>query len=107
LPSDENAQVTPKTPAGQSQATPPPVQTALARQVYLQLAAYDSAEMADDLKARLLLMGLDPITQRVELADKRIVHRIRIGPFTDSENLKAMRARLISSGFPNPQEVSN
>ena len=108
LPSGENAPVTPLPPAGQSQpqTTAPPVQTPPAKQMYLQLAAFENAEQADDLKARLLLMGLDPVTQRAQLPDGRIVHRIRVAPFTDRDDLKAMRARLVSSGF-SADEVSN
>ena len=112
LPTGENAPVAPPTPTEQKQAPPQPQpQTAtppasLERQTYLQLAAFENAEQADDLKARLLLMGLDPITQRAQLPDKRIVHRIRVGPFTNREDLKAMRDRLVSSGF-SAEEISN
>jgi cell division protein FtsN len=110
LPTGENAPVAPPTPAGQPHPSPQtpatPTQTAPMKQVYLQLAAYESAEQADDLKARLILMGLEPVTQRAQLPDGRVVHRIRVGPFTDRENLKAMRTRLASSGF-STDEVSN
>jgi len=104
--------VTPPAPAEQApHALPPQVAVPAAaapldRQVYLQLAAFENASQADDLRVRLVLMGLDPITQRVQLADGRVVHRIRVGPFTDREDLKAMRARLASGGF-NADEVSN
>ncbi|MCL2162043.1 MAG: SPOR domain-containing protein [Betaproteobacteria bacterium] len=107
LPSGENAP--PPTPAGQVQppATAPTVQAPLDKQVYLQLESFENAVQADDLRARLLLMGLDRIiTQRAQLDDGRVVHRIRVGPFTDREDLKAMRARLVSSGF-NAIEVVN
>lgn len=115
LPSGENAPIASPAPAGSPQSSqiqqprivaPPPVQTALDKQVYLQLASFENAEQADDLKARLLLMGLDPITQRAQLANGRIVHRIRVGPFSNREDLKAMRSRLVSNGF-NAEEVSN
>ncbi|MDR2015353.1 MAG: SPOR domain-containing protein [Azoarcus sp.] len=114
LPSGENTPVTPPTPtptpAERTQPSPQttavPAQAAPMKQAYLQLAAFENAEQADDLKARLILMGLEPITQRAQLADGRVVHRIRVGPFTDREDLKAMRARLASSGF-SAEEVSN
>jgi cell division protein FtsN len=108
LPTD--TPVAPPTPAEQAQPSPQapaaPAQTAPMKQVYLQLAAFESAEQADDLKARLILMGLEPITQRAQLPDGRVVHRIRVGPFTDREDLKAMRTRLASSGF-SAEEISN
>ncbi|MCL1825691.1 MAG: SPOR domain-containing protein [Betaproteobacteria bacterium] len=110
LPNGENAPpVATPTPAGQPQPQPaaPPAQAAPAKQMYLQLAAFENAEQVDDLRARLLLMGLDRIvTQRAQLSDGRVVHRIRVGPFTDREDLKAMRARLLSGGF-SAEEVSN
>jgi cell division protein FtsN len=110
LPTGENAPLTPQTPAGQAQPSPQapaaPAQAAPMKQAYLQLAAFESAEQADDLKARLILMGLEPITQRAQLPDGRVVHRIRVGPFTDREDLKAMRARLSSNGF-GAEEISN
>ena len=110
LPNGENAPVMPPTPAGHAQPSPQsasaPAQTAPAKQMYLQLAAFENAEQADDLKARLLLMGLDPVTQRAQLPDGRIVHRIRVGPYADRDDLKAMRARLVSNGF-SAEEVSN
>jgi cell division protein FtsN len=108
LPTDTPAP--PPTPVEQVQPSPhppaAPAQTAPIKQTYLQLAAFENAEQADDLKARLILMGLEPITQRAQLPDGRVVHRIRVGPFTDRENLKAMRARLVSSGF-SAEEISN
>jgi len=107
LPSGENTPVTPPAPVGQTQSVTPSAQVSPEKQMYLQLAAFENAEQADDLKARLLLMGLDRIvTQRAQLSDGRVVHRIRIGPFSDREDLKAMRARLVSSGF-SADEVSN
>ncbi len=106
LPNGAPAVQTP-TPAEQPRAAAPPVQASLDRQMYLQLAAFENAAQADDLRARLLLMGLDRIImQRAQLDDGRVVHRIRVGPFTDRDDLKAMRARLISSGF-SADEVSN
>jgi len=115
LPGGTPTTQTPTTPATSTTSTPPepqrttapPAQASLDKQVYLQLAAFENAGQADDLRARLLLMGLDRIImQRVQLDDGRIVHRIRVGPFTDRDDLKAMRTRLISSGF-SADEVSN
>ncbi|MDR0702244.1 MAG: SPOR domain-containing protein [Azoarcus sp.] len=100
LPKGESAPVTP--PPAQvaaQQQTPVTPQQPLEKTVYLQLGAFENAEQADDLKAQLLLMGLEPVTQRAQLPDGRVVHRIRVGPFNDRESVKAMRARLSSNGF--------
>ncbi|MDR1423054.1 MAG: SPOR domain-containing protein [Azoarcus sp.] len=110
LPQGENAPVA--TPAPNSAAVPPPpappsrppAESSAAKPIYLQLASFENAEQADDLMARLVLMGLEPVTQRAQLPDDRVVHRIRIGPFSDPEDVKAVRARLSRDGF-NPVEV--
>jgi len=107
LPRGENTAAA--TPAPEpATVTPPPARptpaSSVAKPIYLQLASFESAEQADDLMARLVLMGLEPVTQRAQLPDNRVVHRIRIGPFSDPEDVKAMRARLLRDGF-NPVEV--
>ncbi|MDR1462752.1 MAG: SPOR domain-containing protein, partial [Azoarcus sp.] len=101
LPKGESAPVT--QPAAAEPQNPPQTPVAAAQKpqektVYLQLGAFENAEQADDLKAQLLLMGLEPVTQRAQLPDGRVVHRIRVGPFNDQEDVKAMRARLSSNG---------
>jgi cell division protein FtsN len=103
-------------PSGEPASTPspvppppsaPPVQSPAEKPMYLQLGAFENAQQADDIRVQLVLLGLDRIvTQRTQLADGRVVHRIRIGPFTNREDLKAMRARVVSNGF-SPDEVSN
>lgn len=101
LPKGDQAPLPPATPP-----VPPPPAEKLAKPIYLQLAAFTRAEPADDLKAQLLLMGLDPVTQRAELPDGQTVHRIRLGPFYSREDVKNMRTRLSSNGM-NAEEVSN
>ena len=115
LPKGESAPVTPPaaTAQGQPPRQPPPAPAARPpekppeKPVYLQLAAFENAEQADDLKAQLLLMGLEPVTQRAQLPDGRVVHRIRVGPFSSREDLKAMRSRLASNGFTADEVPSN
>ncbi|MDR3087689.1 MAG: SPOR domain-containing protein [Azoarcus sp.] len=93
-------------PVPMSAPATPPAQAATGKALYLQLGAFESAEQADDVKVKLLLMSLNPITQRAQLPDGRTVHRIRVGPFESREDLKAMRTRLLSSGFSAVDEVS-
>jgi cell division protein FtsN len=102
LPKGDQAALPPATPPAPQQSTA----ERLAKPIYLQLAAFERAEEADDLKARLLLMGLDPVTQRAELPSGKTVHRIRVGPFSNREDVKAMRTRLSSNGL-QADEVSN
>ncbi|MDR1229499.1 MAG: SPOR domain-containing protein [Azoarcus sp.] len=104
LPKGESAPVTPPAAPPQTSA---PAQRPPEKAVYLQLGAFENAEQADDLKAQLLLMGLEPVTQRAQLPDGRVVHRIRVGPFNDREDVKAMRARLSSNGFTADEVAAN
>ncbi|MDR1661762.1 MAG: SPOR domain-containing protein [Azoarcus sp.] len=109
LPKGESAPVTPSAQAEppRSAQLPAQAQRLLEKAVYLQLGAFENAEQADDLKAQLLLMGLEPVTQRVQLPDGRVVHRIRVGPFNAREDVKAMRARLSSNGFTADEVSAN
>ncbi|MDR2260183.1 MAG: SPOR domain-containing protein [Azoarcus sp.] len=78
---------------------PPPVSASAAKTIYLQLGAFESADQADNLKAQLALMGMEPITQRAQLPDGRVVHRIRIGPYASVDDLTPARNRLASNGI--------
>lgn len=88
-------------PAAQAPAaapsTPPPAKPA--DRVYLQLGAFENAAEADNLKARLALAGVEASSQRGQLADGRIVHRVRIGPFSGPEEMNPVRSRLAEAGF--------
>ncbi len=70
-----------------------------AERLYLQVGAFEDPAEADNLKALLTLNGIEASAQRAQLADGRIVHRVRIGPFSKPEEMNPMRARLASAGF--------
>ncbi|WP_341648385.1 SPOR domain-containing protein [Thauera humireducens] len=97
----------PKTPAQQA---PAPVQEAAAKPVerlYLQVGAFENPGEADNLKARLALAGIEASAQRAQLADGRVVHRVRIGPFSSPEDMNPTRARLAAAGFNASVSRSN
>lgn len=85
------------------QQAPAPVQDARSRptteRLYLQVGAFENPGEADNLKARLALAGIDASAQRAQLADGRIVHRVRVGPFARPEDMNPTRARLAEAGF--------
>lgn len=56
-----------------------------AEQYYLQAGAFPNAEDADNLKARLALMGYEAAIQTVEIPDKGVWHRVRLGPYKIDE----------------------
>ena len=91
----------PAVPAPVQQA-PAPVQDAAVKPVerlYLQVGAFENPGEADNLKARLALAGVEASAQRAQLADGRVVHRVRIGPFSRPEDMNPTRARLAEAGF--------
>lgn len=84
------------------QQPPAPVQEAASRPVerlYLQVGAFENPGEADNLKARLALAGIEASAQRAQLADGRVVHRVRVGPFARPEDMNPTRARLAEAGF--------
>lgn len=67
--------------------------------VYLQAGAFQKAVDADNMKARLALMGIEAGVQQVTLADKGTVYRVRIGPFHHADELNRMRTQLSQGGI--------
>ena len=65
---------------------------------YLQAGAFQSAPDADNLKARLALLGIEASIQTTTLPDKGIWHRVRLGPYTDVEAVNRARAMLKQNG---------
>lgn len=60
----------------------------------LQAGSFRSLEQADQLKAKLALLGLQADIQTVTINNKETWHRVRVGPFTDLDALNSARARL-------------
>ena len=67
--------------------------------LYLQVGAFEDPAEADNMKALLTLNGIEASAQRAQLADGRIVHRVRIGPFGQPDEMNPVRQRLASAGF--------
>lgn len=66
---------------------------------FIQVGSFQSAEDADNLKAKLAMMGLEASVQVVDLADKGIWHRVRVGPFADAAEISRVRASLQQNGI--------
>ncbi|NTV11226.1 MAG: SPOR domain-containing protein [Zoogloea sp.] len=65
---------------------------------YLQAGAFENPAEADNLKARLALMGVEASVQKAEVPDKGTVHRVRVGPYATQEDMNAARAQLAAGG---------
>ena len=66
---------------------------------FLQAGAFQNAQDADNLKARLALMGLEASIQTASLGEKGIWHRVRLGPYDDADALARVRSQLAGSGI--------
>ncbi len=81
----------------QATAQPP---AARARSAYfLQAGAFQNAAEADRMKAELALLGVEARVQTTTLPDKGIWHRVRLGPFSTSEELNRARETLKQNGI--------
>ena len=65
---------------------------------YLQAGAFQGATDADNLKARLALLGIEATIQTTTLPDKGLWHRVRVGPYTSIEELNRTRDTLRQNG---------
>lgn len=93
--------ILPQGGAGTTEPTPvaPQVEPARVERLYLQVGAFEDPAEADNMKALLALNGIQANAQRAQLADGRIVHRVRIGPFSQPEEMNPIRSRLASAGL--------
>lgn len=65
---------------------------------FLQAGAFQNAPDADNLKARLALLGVEATIQTATLPDRGIWHRVRVGPYTSIEELNRTRDTLKQNG---------
>lgn len=66
---------------------------------YLQAGAFQNAPDADNLKARLALIGTQASIQTTTLPERGVWHRVRIGPYGNVEELNRTRDTLKKNGI--------
>ena len=66
---------------------------------FLQAGAFQNAPDADNLKARLALVGVEATIQTTTLPDKGVWHRVRVGPYANIEELNRARETLKQNGY--------
>ena len=72
--------------------------TAARETFFLQAGAFANAPDADNLKARLALLGIEATIQTTTVPEKGIWHRVRVGPYTSVEELNRTRDTLKQNG---------
>lgn len=65
----------------------------------LQAGSFKSAQDADRLRAKLILMGLEAKVDAVTVNSGEQWHRVQVGPFHDRSKLSKARSMLISEGI--------
>lgn len=68
-------------------------------QYYLQLGAFQKEADADNLKAKLALMGMEAHIETATIPDKGVWHRVRVGPYSNLEELNRVRSSLSQNGM--------
>lgn len=77
----------------------PKSQSTSGKDVYfLQAGAFQNAAEADNLKARLALMGMEATIQTAAIPDKGMLHRVRVGPFGSVDELNKVKTALKENG---------
>jgi cell division protein FtsN len=68
---------------------------------YLQVGAFNSETDADNLKARIALIGLQAEVKAATLQDKGVMHRVRLGPYKTHDDMSRARDGLTQNGLPS------
>jgi cell division protein FtsN len=64
---------------------------------FLQAGAFQNPADADNLKAKLALLGLEAGVEPTSLADKGVLYRVRLGPYRDIDEINRVRAQLVQN----------
>ncbi|MGB0128827.1 MAG: SPOR domain-containing protein [Rhodocyclaceae bacterium] len=97
LPSGEEPSAKSERPEKKPEVAPAPA-PAPTEPTFLQAGSFQNPGEADNLKAKLALLGLEAGVQATELPGKGTVHRVRIGPFTKPAAMNRARALLAENG---------
>ena len=72
---------------------------------YLQLGAYASELAAQQLAEEISERWHYPVTVTAVDTDGERLYRVRLGPFSDADELEGARAELIVAGYSSPQRL--
>jgi cell division protein FtsN len=76
----------------------PPKEEAM-KPSWLQVGAFKDEGDADNLKAKLALIGVESRILTSDVPDKGIWHRVRVGPFNSAAELDTVRKQLKTNGI--------
>jgi cell division protein FtsN len=97
LPGSQDAAPVPESKGSDAKGAKP------AEPLWLQVGAFQKPADADNLKAKLALIGLDAGVQEVDLPDKGLMYRVRTGPFKSVEEMNQAKSLLSQNGIQASQ----
>jgi cell division protein FtsN len=86
-------------PATTASAASMPAAAATAGRLYLQAGAFQKVADAENLKARLAMLGFEAGVLAVDVPDKGVMHRVRVGPYASTEEMNRVRGQLSQNGI--------
>lgn len=89
-----------KKPAGTGAAPAAADAKAAAEPLYLQVGAFQKKDDADNLRAKLAMLGHEANVAAIESPSKGTLHRVRLGPFASQEEMNQKRTQLSEEGLP-------
>ncbi|HXC39728.1 MAG TPA: SPOR domain-containing protein [Burkholderiales bacterium] len=96
-------QAAPATPAAPGSAPNSPATVASPsgpQDIYfIQAGAFQNPADADNLKAKLALLGLEASVEPTDVPDKGTWYRVRMGPFSRIEEINRVRGQLAQNGI--------
>jgi len=66
---------------------------------YLQAGAFQTEAEADNMKAKLALLGFEAVVQTATIPDKGVWHRVRVGPLSNLDEINKTKNDLATNGF--------
>tara|TARA_B100000686_G_scaffold204217_1_gene211005 strand:+ start:8602 stop:9192 length:591 start_codon:yes stop_codon:yes gene_type:complete len=70
-------------------------QPSLKDKYFLQVGSFQDIGDAENLKAKIAMLGMEAYVQPADLSEKGMWHRVRIGPFTKTEAINKARSSLL------------
>lgn len=95
LPAEPKQQPQQQPPATPQAKTPAPAK----ERIFLQAGSFRKNDEAENMKARLALLGVFASVQPIDLAEKGTWYRVRIGPFNNKTDSDQTSASLRENGI--------
>ncbi|MDH5480652.1 MAG: SPOR domain-containing protein [Nitrosomonas sp.] len=94
-----NRLAVPSKPANNLERNNTLLESVSSEKYFLQVGSFRKTYEAENMKARLALLGIVASVQTADLLEKGIWHRVRVGPFTQRSEVDKVRASLQDNGI--------